>query len=189
MVKARNEPGTSLRNVSARGVKAKQPWASSVKTPTLASARSTRWRDGAWVPVRCARSMLDFGPSCNKSARPSLAARYRARDSQKPAIIWSMTTGDGTAVAGLEVSGVAIRILPPLPSCRRTEPAKDYSWPCSAVKQSALGVGIRQPSAVVSSGSAVRYQLIKDTFEPWNDTADRPHQISARGSAPRAGQP
>ena len=30
--------------------------------------------------------------------------------------------------------------------------------------------------------------LFKDTFEPWNDTVDRSHQIFAQGSAPRAGQ-
>src|SRR5712692_1572767 len=160
MVKARNEPGTSLRSVSARGVKAKRPWVSSVKTPTLASARSTRWREGAWVPVRCARSLLDFGPSFNKSARPSLAARYRARDSQKPAIIWSMTTGGGTAVAALGASGIAIVILPPLPFSWGTGPAKDYSLPSSSVNQEALAVGVRPPSAVVSSESAVRHRHI-----------------------------
>src|SRR5262245_15810462 len=98
------DPGTPVRRTSDRGVWRNRPSASSANTPTLASARSRRYRLGAWVPVWAARSATAFGPAASASARRNLAATDRAMATHLPKIIWVTTasgggaTGSGTVI-------------------------------------------------------------------------------------------
>ena len=64
----------SLRNGSARGVSEKQRDSPSVKMPTLANARSSRYRASGFVEVAPASSPTVFGPSLRWSAIANFAA-------------------------------------------------------------------------------------------------------------------
>src|SRR5262249_34744870 len=89
------DPGTPVRSTSDSGVWRKRPPWTSANTPTLASARSTRNRLGAWVPVFSANSARSFGPAASASATRSLAATDRAIATHLPKIIWVMTASGG----------------------------------------------------------------------------------------------
>ena len=76
---ARCDWGTSDRKHSARGVSAKASLSPSLKTPTPASARSTRYSASASASTRAARSSAVPGPSAaRRSATPSWAAMCTA---------------------------------------------------------------------------------------------------------------
>lgn len=71
--RSRIEPGTSLRRVAASGVRAKECGSTSVKTPTLASARRPRYSAPGWAPVRSAMSSTWRTSSPMASATPRSA--------------------------------------------------------------------------------------------------------------------
>ena len=77
---ARDEPGTSSRSISPRGVFAKRSPSCASNTPTLASRRSMRASADASVSVARASSRASRGPAASRSAIPSFAATNSARD-------------------------------------------------------------------------------------------------------------
>jgi len=83
-----------MQLTSPSGVSAKHRSASSRNTPTLASARSTRYSEGGCVPVAAARSSLRRAPSFKRSATPSLEATWRACDTLNP-LTKSRSAADG----------------------------------------------------------------------------------------------
>jgi hypothetical protein len=87
IAKARSDPGASDRRQSASGVIVNAPSSRSAKTPTAASARSTRYSASASASRRSASSPGDLGPSAAMtSATPRRAATYTAWVTQAPVI-------------------------------------------------------------------------------------------------------
>ena len=68
----------------AVGVSRKRPSAVSANTPTLASARSTRWSASGCAPTRFASAAGVSGPFASSSATPSCAATNTSCETQYP---------------------------------------------------------------------------------------------------------
>ena len=74
----------SSRHESPEELVERMRGAVSVKTPTLASARSTRYKPSERTPASAARSSTVRGPADSRSARSSRVATWSAAAGTKP---------------------------------------------------------------------------------------------------------
>src|SRR5262245_55387918 len=100
----RMETGISDRRNSDNRDCVKIPGSTSWNTPSLASARKIRYREGACVPVNFASSSQVFGPLSSKSAICNLPARTIKEDTIKPTLRCQSWSGGGSeSVAGVDM--------------------------------------------------------------------------------------